>query len=336
MSKNNQFDILENADDAIVDRLAQTALIPDDAKKRMFNMSKKKLSQMQRENNIRPVDETETEETVSGVEEYKPKWYRTVASAAACIAVLIGIAGAVVLLKKSGGSGVDEPPPVIQATVSTTSETTAYVSTSQITTSTSNHTTYTNSTFTTNSTSTLEAISTETFTEQTEPPTTAEVSETPAETEQTAANPEYPSIARELFEKITVFEKLSSSAVDYDFDVNADGYDGYYLVNNFPYNSVEEMREDLLNTMSASSVSRYSSLLDTDSPIYIDADGSVYIQPDPRGGLYTNLLYDTIEIISETDTSFTASVNFDNFGEVSKAVMECAYVNGKWIIDKIE
>mgnify|MGYP003293820866 FL=1 len=68
MSKNNQFDILENADDAIVDRLAQTALIPDDAKKRMFNMSKKKLSQMQRENNIRPVDETKTEETDGGNE----------------------------------------------------------------------------------------------------------------------------------------------------------------------------------------------------------------------------------------------------------------------------
>ncbi len=330
MSKNNQFDILENADDAIVERLAQTAIITDDAKKRMFNMSKKKLSQMQRENNIKTVDETEAEETVSGVEKYKPKWYRTVASAAACIAVLIGIAGAVVLLKKSGGSGVDEPPPVIQATVSTTSETTAYVSTSQITMSTSNHTTYTNST------STLEAVSTETFTEQTEPSTTAEVIETPAETEQTAANPEYPSIARELFEKITVFEKLSSSAVDYDFDAKPDGYDGYYLVNNFPYNSVDEMREDLLNTMSASSVSRYSSLLDTDAPLYIDTNGSVYIQPYPRGGLYTNFEYNTIEIISETDTSFTASVNFDNFGAVSKAVMECAYVNGKWIIDKIE
>ena len=93
MRENREFDILENADDNEIELLAKVPVLTQKEKDRMLKMSKKKLDNKNRENNI--------EEQVSGVEQYRrPKW-QPIFSAAACVALVAGIIGTSGLLHKN-------------------------------------------------------------------------------------------------------------------------------------------------------------------------------------------------------------------------------------------
>ena len=94
MNENREFDMLENADDKNVELLANVPVLTRKEKERMLKMSKSKLDKMNRESNI--------EEQVSGVEQYKrPKWY-AFASIAACIVLVGGIVGTAFLMHRNG------------------------------------------------------------------------------------------------------------------------------------------------------------------------------------------------------------------------------------------
>ncbi len=88
MNEKNEFDILENAESSITDRL-EAEFPPRDnrEKEKIFRMSERKF------NNTSAPD-TEKEQTVSGVEVYRrPKWQRGLSIAAACALVVGGATG---------------------------------------------------------------------------------------------------------------------------------------------------------------------------------------------------------------------------------------------------
>lgn len=88
MNEKNEFDILENAESSVTDRL-EAEFPPRDnrEKEKIFRMSERKF------NNTSAPD-TEKEQTVSGVEVYRrPKWQRGLSIAAACALVVGGATG---------------------------------------------------------------------------------------------------------------------------------------------------------------------------------------------------------------------------------------------------
>ena len=88
MNEKNEFDILENTESSVTDRL-EAEFPPRDnrEKEKIFRMSERKF------NNTSAPD-TEKEQTVSGVEVYRrPKWQRGLSIAAACALVVGGATG---------------------------------------------------------------------------------------------------------------------------------------------------------------------------------------------------------------------------------------------------
>ncbi len=95
MKEKNEFDILENAESSVTDRL-EAEFPPRDnrEKEKIFRMSERKF------NNTSAPD-TEKEQTVSGVEVYRrPKWQRVLSIAAACALVVGGATGGTYALKR--------------------------------------------------------------------------------------------------------------------------------------------------------------------------------------------------------------------------------------------
>ena len=96
--KDNGFDleILENADDADIRRIADSCPASESDKERMFAMSRKIYNERTKESNETPVIE------VSGVEIYKkPFWHKFVSAAAVLAVIAGGTAGGWALLNKN-------------------------------------------------------------------------------------------------------------------------------------------------------------------------------------------------------------------------------------------
>lgn len=102
MKDNNKeidFGIIENAELNELESLSEkVAPVSSDDKKKILEMSKRKF-------NIRNNDNADhNEDTVSGSEPYRPRTlWKIFASAAACIAIVGGIAGGAALLHRNGG-----------------------------------------------------------------------------------------------------------------------------------------------------------------------------------------------------------------------------------------
>ncbi len=106
------FDMLENAKDTTIERLSGHRVLTDREKRRLLDMSKKKMNDLNRESII--------EDSVSGVEPYKrPKWHG-LATVAASLLLVGGIVGGGIYLGRNG-----QVPDAPMKDVTATSETTA-------------------------------------------------------------------------------------------------------------------------------------------------------------------------------------------------------------------
>lgn len=110
MKDNNKeidFGIIENAELSELESLSKkVAPVSSDEKKKILEMSRRKF-------NINNNDIADhNEDTVSGSEPYRPRtMWKVFASAAACIAIVVGIAGGTALLHRNGsinGSDIEE------------------------------------------------------------------------------------------------------------------------------------------------------------------------------------------------------------------------------------
>ena len=60
--------------------------------------------------------------------------------------------------------------------------------------------------------------------------------------------------------------------------------------------------------------SRYAAILGTDKPLYIDANGGLYGRQYATSGGFTWIDPEQVTISNAADSSFTASMQYDNFG----------------------
>ena len=100
MKKKNELDILMNGNDEIIKSLAQRPVLNERERKKMLEMSKKKLEEMKNGASASSIEYT-TGESVQGVENYKKSIIvKRVLSAAACMVLIGGITGTMFLLKR--------------------------------------------------------------------------------------------------------------------------------------------------------------------------------------------------------------------------------------------
>lgn len=84
-------------------------------------------------------------------------------------------------------------------------------------------------------------------------------------------------------------------------------------------------------------LSRYSNLLSiygSSSPLYIDVDGALYgkVYATSGGFAWTT---QTPTVTDVTDTSFTATMQYDDFGSTDDCVIVAALENGTWKISSV-
>ena len=102
--KDLKLDILDRADDDIIDSLVPFSSDDKKTKKRILAMSEKKLAELQRDS-----ESSTNEISVRGVEQYRrPVWYRTLSIAAALVFMAGGI-GMFALLNRTKGNQFDNP-----------------------------------------------------------------------------------------------------------------------------------------------------------------------------------------------------------------------------------
>lgn len=123
--------------------------------------------------------------------------------------------------------------------------------------------------------------------------------------------------------------------------------DSSVIVNEREYSKVKsqfadtaDLREYMESVLSESLINnRYSRILDTEEPYYIDIDGELYGYVTAMGCGFPWIMEDgspKAEISDVTDSSFTARAKFDNYGGECEMVMYIIFEDGSWKINSIE
>ncbi|MBR3760241.1 MAG: hypothetical protein IKK47_04535 [Ruminococcus sp.] len=318
MKEKREFNMLENADDRTVELLSGVPVLTDEEKKRMLAMSKKKLDNMNRENNISMNKEGAE---VSGVERYnRPKW-QTFASVAACFVLVGGIAGTVMLLGRNGKDSTkkDNTAVEVQTTTDAAVTTTAPVATDAI---------------------------------LTIPVTTAPVTTTePDNIVPELTEEELVKIASEgIRDEFYIDDILTGFSVD--IDENDKISYGVFSVDSgdsveIPFYRVIDSRFESIDDIKALTADYLTDPLITDrfadifgiSPLFIEKDGKLYTSQS----MY---LPATVEFISDPvitgydGTTFYATATVDTgrgtYGDVCTLRYQFAFVDGKWKVSGFE
>lgn len=81
---------------------------------------------------------------------------------------------------------------------------------------------------------------------------------------------------------------------------------------------------------------RYSAILGTDQPLYIDANGGLYGRQYATSGGFAWLDPEQVEVANVTENSFAASIQYDNFGATAVLTVQIVMDGGQWKIDSIQ
>lgn len=149
---------------------------------------------------------------------------------------------------------------------------------------------------------------------------------------------DYSGIANELFGALDQIDRLGGTAVPYDETVTyTEGDTVFYLLPKMPYTSVADLKEYMESHLTENMIaSRYSDIIGTDNPIYIDHDGALYVRSMARGCGFAFYQEDNAPKISdESENGFTARMDFDNYGGKSTLAITVVKDGDFWKIDSM-
>lgn len=158
----------------------------------------------------------------------------------------------------------------------------------------------------------------------------------PAEQETTGeSDTYYIELAYQLMEKLDYIDKIGSSNIRFydDTAFTDDNGDTFAQVAKTQFSDTADLREFMESCLTEDFISeRYSGILDTDEPLYIDVDGILYGKQSPKGGgFYWTNSEPVIENI--TDSSFNILAEYDNYGASETMSIEVVMSNGSWKIN---
>lgn len=158
----------------------------------------------------------------------------------------------------------------------------------------------------------------------------------PAEQETTGeSDTYYIELAYQLMGELDYIDKIGSSNIPFydDTAFTDDNGDTFAQVAKTQFSDTADLREFMESCLTEDFISeRYSGILDTDEPLYIDVDGILYGKQSPKGGgLYWTNSEPVIENI--TDSSFNILAEYDNYGASETMSIEVVMSNGSWKIN---
>ena len=187
----------------------------------------------------------------------------------------------------------------------------------------------------TRSSSTLSALLL--ATEETTTTTTSESTTTAAASD----NSDLQGTASSLFGALNYIEQIGSGNLPKDesktYTSNQYGAD-YEAVSGTQFSSTADLQSYMESYLTQPLIlSRYSNLLSiygSSSPLYIDVDGVLYgkVYATSGGFAWTT---QTPTVTDVTDTSFTATMQYDDFGSTDDCVIVAALENGTWKISSV-
>lgn len=168
--------------------------------------------------------------------------------------------------------------------------------------------------------------------------------ETTSESTTTAAasdNSDLQGTASSLFGALNYIEQIGSGNLPKDesktYTSNQYGAD-YEAVSGTQFSSTADLQSYMESYLTQPLIlSRYSNLLSiygSSSPLYIDVDGALYgkVYATSGGFAWTT---QTPTVTDVTDTSFTATMQYDDFGSTDDCVIVAALENGTWKISSV-
>ena len=141
--------------------------------------------------------------------------------------------------------------------------------------------------------------------------------------------------AKEIMEALNTVDKLGGCAVPFDEASVYTSENGtvYYKVAGSGFTSTADIRTFMEKYLSPELIAdRYSSIIGGDSPLYIDAEGALYMQNNARGGGFS--FKDTEPVIkSEADGKYSIIADYDDYGAVSTLEIAVSKHADGWKID---
>lgn len=173
----------------------------------------------------------------------------------------------------------------------------------------------------------------------------------PDETEAPTDEPEAPtddeitgddelvSAARQLLGALNYIDQIGGGNIPRD-DENAIDVDGRQFAKvSAQFTDTADLDEYMRSYLTDSFIeSRYSGILGSDEPYYINIDGELYGYVTAKGCGFQWIMEDgepVVEITDSSEDSFTAVAKYDDFGAESEMTINVKMDNGSWKIDSI-
>lgn len=167
--------------------------------------------------------------------------------------------------------------------------------------------------------------------------TSAETTKVP---EAGADTSEYAAAAKTLFGALNYIDQIGSGNLPKDetdtIQTTKSGVT-YERVIKTQFSSTADLKAYMTASLTQKMIdSRYAAILGTDQPLYIDANGGLYGRQYATSGGFTWIDPEQVTISNATDSSFTASMQYDNFGAADTLTVQIVLDNGLWKIDSMQ
>lgn len=170
--------------------------------------------------------------------------------------------------------------------------------------------------------------------------TTEPAAETTTVPEAGADTSEYAAAAKTLFGALNYIDQIGSGNLPKDetdtIQTTKSGVT-YERVTKTQFSSTADLKAYMTASLTQKMIdSRYAAILGTDQPLYIDANGGLYGRQYATSGGFTWIDPEQVTISNATDSSFTASMQYDNFGAAGTLTVQIVLDNGLWKIDSMQ
>lgn len=164
--------------------------------------------------------------------------------------------------------------------------------------------------------------------------------ETTTAPETGADTSEYAATAKTLFGALNYIDQIGSGNLPKDetdtIQTTKSGVT-YERVTKTQFSSTADLKAYMTASLTQKMIdSRYAAILGTDQPLYIDANGGLYGKQYATSGGFTWIDSEQVTISNATDSSFTASMQYDNFGAADTLTVQIVLDNGLWKIDSMQ
>ena len=141
-------------------------------------------------------------------------------------------------------------------------------------------------------------------------------------------------VAVEMLNAVNFVERIASCGLQFDESQSYTDPNGnvYCKCTETEFDSVNKVSQFMHRFFTPDFISRdYSYILDSDEPLLIDVDGSLYIRYLPRGSRF-NYSGGKITIEKSFEGGYSVLADYDNYGGKETADLQIVFVDGHWMV----